>query len=119
MSGLDDYRDRMGKHMHGVPPVGPAGNVAEYMADMDAAHARGQPTALPAGNLGWLLGLWYRGPIGRGLFLLFLLIPLIVIASVLPPVFAVIISLLMAGLAVTALGMIAYGLARRLFGKNR
>src|SRR5690606_18473226 len=38
MSGFEDHQDRLKSHLHGMPPVGPAKNVAEAMADAEAAQ---------------------------------------------------------------------------------
>ena len=115
MSDLEDYQKRMNAHQYGAPPSGPARNVAEAMADADAAaHARGQGTAMAAGNLGWLFRLWYKGPAGKGAFLLVLQIPLIILGSALPGALGFIVLGCSLVLLVVSAVMIAYGALRRL-----
>lgn len=68
MSGFDDHQDRLKGHLYGPPPVTPAKNVAEAMADAEAAQILKQQGGgtLQGANLGWLLRLWDKGPAGRG-----------------------------------------------------
>jgi len=113
MSGLDDYNNRMAEHARGTA-VAPAQNAAEVTADRDAAAARGQGGAIPAANLGWFLGLWDRGPIGRGVFLMVLSLPLSALGGSLPGILSLVGTLAGTLLFLFALGMFGYGLVRAL-----
>ncbi len=121
MSGFEDHQDRLKSHLHGIPPVGPAKNVSEAMADAEAAQVLKQQGggSLQAGNLGWLLRLWDKGPVGRGLFLLVLQVPLIILASSLPGILSLLAIFASTVMLIVSFAMIAYGGIRRLFNGRR